>query len=609
MRWRRLSAVQGVVTGNHHLLDALWLSDTGCELGFSIGIHAVQIGFFVGRKLLLIGGAVRSFASTNGQPSPAVIAVLGFLGALLGGLLLFGLWVLATAGEVARRLLDGVPICCWPLTGALLVIGFGLMLTLPPEKPYYKALKFLDEVLWFADVVTWASLSASRKLTHICLVAATQAVGVLGRLDFSTTLQLCGGKAASALMSPRMISELGNTAEMFSTYVVQVSKEARLPELLVGVKALARLQSVAGRRPKGRCYKSLEELDCCADIQRYVWFALGMHGHAGLKFLGAIHYGSVGSDLEALAYCASIPPSAVLISEWKGGLHSPGYALSVDESSKSLVLSIRGTLWPQDWITDFDCRPRQCELLGKSGYAHSGMLTAAETLSSQLTSIVAGLLRKYSDFRLVLTGHSLGAGVAALLSALWLTNSTLSGDDLGRRLRCIAFGTPSVTSPELSNALRDHVTSVVCGHDFVPRFSLRSSNRLRDAVLRLWRQPGTAAAVLAQHPADTPNDSEKSQVLAREQLSSLMEGDALGIGGSSRGRGTTVNEACLCPPGQVFWKAPNDDTSVVAIEDPRKFFEDIPLGPVKDIFEPHLPQNYSSILGGGKGPLSMALSS
>ncbi|GLC44315.1 hypothetical protein PLESTF_000055300 [Pleodorina starrii] len=83
-----------------------------------------------------------------------------------------------------------------------------------------------------------------------------------------------------------------------------------------------------------------------------------------------------------------------------------------------------------------------------------------------------------SGWRLVVTGHSLGAGAAALL-ALRLRSALPHVE-----VRCWAFAPPgSLTSPALSRALRPFTVSVVTGKDLIPRLSLNTMERYRDEMI------------------------------------------------------------------------------------------------------------------------------
>lgn len=57
---------------------------------------------------------------------------------------------------------------------------------------------------------------------------------------------------------------------------------------------------------------------------------------------------------------------------------------------------------------------------GEEGYVHSGMYSSAVNINnSPVREVVAATLKKHPSYSLVLTGHSLGGGCAALLTMLW----------------------------------------------------------------------------------------------------------------------------------------------------------------------------------------------
>eukprot|EP00928_Gymnodinium_smaydae_P088312 TRINITY_DN72418_c0_g1_i1.p1 TRINITY_DN72418_c0_g1~~TRINITY_DN72418_c0_g1_i1.p1 ORF type:complete len:321 (-),score=32.72 TRINITY_DN72418_c0_g1_i1:183-1013(-) len=274
-----------------------------------------------------------------------------------------------------------------------------------------------------------------------------------------------------------------------------------------------------------------------------------------------------------MAFCAGIARHDIKYSRWDGRLHMPGTALSIDHQAKSIVLAFRGSLWPHDAITDLDCEASELKMFDHEGFAHSGMLTAAQKAADELAPLVLQVLRSYenTDYRLVLTGHSLGAGVAALVTALWLRPSSPL-HLWAARLKCIGYGMPAVASPGFQSValLRDRITAVVCDADVVPRFSLASSLRLRNAVLTLWTQRSAEAA---------------ANVCCKDDSASLL-------------RSLLVMDASdakdLCPLGRIIW-IPPVGSRVTIVDDPFEAFQDLPL--VGNVFESHLPQNYAARIG------------
>ena len=82
-----------------------------------------------------------------------------------------------------------------------------------------------------------------------------------------------------------------------------------------------------------------------------------------------------------------------------------------------------------------------------------------------------------ASYKLVVTGHSLGAGTAVLLSMMLRS--------VYPSLKCMSYGTPnSVVDSKTADDLIPYVTSVVMNHDIVCRLSFTSLCSLRSRVLR-----------------------------------------------------------------------------------------------------------------------------
>jgi len=165
-----------------------------------------------------------------------------------------------------------------------------------------------------------------------------------------------------------------------------------------------------------------------------------------------------------------------------GELHLPGHMVAVDRTEGAVIVAMRGTCSLRDVLSDLDCQPETFSLGGGEGHAHAGMLSAARKLDELLSSVVEdGLVKLGGQRRVIVVGHSLGAGVAAMLTAIWMDNVRFPGAEL----RCLAFACPQVLDKRLASFLEGVVTSFVFADDIVPRLSLATARDFRNAMLCL----------------------------------------------------------------------------------------------------------------------------
>jgi len=173
---------------------------------------------------------------------------------------------------------------------------------------------------------------------------------------------------------------------------------------------------------------------------------------------------------------------------------------------RTLVVGIRGTSNIREALADLVCKPvaidsnelfPQSELKG-TAYVHDGMWRAASSLASQLREPLERLLDARPEHQVLITGHSLGAGVACLLCLLWRPW-------LGERVRAVGFATPQVL--DLDSARRAGglgVTTVIVGSDVVPRLSLCSAEALTACVARAAAERRRARAGEAGGATEAP---------------------------------------------------------------------------------------------------------
>jgi len=166
----------------------------------------------------------------------------------------------------------------------------------------------------------------------------------------------------------------------------------------------------------------------------------------------------------------------VIKHKFKADTYFPAYYICYDHPARSIVVAVRGTLSIADALTDLDGlnEPLIITLDENSvihGYVHNGVLRAAQRLTETMEPVLRNACESYPSYRLVVTGHSLGAGCAVVLSIL------LRERNIANVLQCYAFGPPPVLSDALAEACQSFVISFVHNNDIVPRLSIPALRR------------------------------------------------------------------------------------------------------------------------------------
>ncbi|KAJ2898716.1 hypothetical protein IWW38_001264 [Coemansia aciculifera] len=225
-------------------------------------------------------------------------------------------------------------------------------------------------------------------------------------------------------------------------------------------------------------------------------------------------------------------------------IHALVHYIAVDHATRSIVLACRGTLGISDLFIDMICEYETIHLPehsfaaggGEGGQStadfrvHSGMWHSALLLadpSSEVFKEVAEALRLYPEYGLVVTGHSLGGGVASLLTLLWsqpifqtppppsttqmdggVTPGSAHGslrqfvttDKFGlvsqRPIHCFSFGSPCSTNATLSYYCRGLVTSVANANDVISFLSIGTCVDILNISAVLGRERGVAEKVV-----------------------------------------------------------------------------------------------------------------
>ncbi|XP_047740268.1 diacylglycerol lipase-alpha isoform X2 [Hyalella azteca] len=157
------------------------------------------------------------------------------------------------------------------------------------------------------------------------------------------------------------------------------------------------------------------------------------------------------------------------------------FFVALDHSRKAVVISIRGTLSMKDMITDLNAEsePLPMDTVKDDWLGHKGMVQAAVYIRTKLREeqLLEKAFARDPDrgtdrYDLVLVGHSLGAGTAAILAILLKQQYA--------NLCCFAYSPPGgLLSKPVLEYTKAFITSVVVGKDVVPRIGLHQMETLR----------------------------------------------------------------------------------------------------------------------------------
>ncbi|EEF49091.1 uncharacterized protein LOC8281002 [Ricinus communis] len=148
---------------------------------------------------------------------------------------------------------------------------------------------------------------------------------------------------------------------------------------------------------------------------------------------------------------------------------APPYILYLDHDHADIVLAIRGLNLAKesDYAVLLDNKLGKRKIDG--GYVHNGLLKAAGWVLDAESEILKELVRKYPKYTLTFAGHSLGSGVAAMLTLAVVLNRDKLGNIERKRVRCYAIAPARCMSLNLAVRYADVINSVVLQDDFLPR--------------------------------------------------------------------------------------------------------------------------------------------
>ena len=168
----------------------------------------------------------------------------------------------------------------------------------------------------------------------------------------------------------------------------------------------------------------------------------------------------------------------IVYARFENALYRIPFVVCLDHENKSIVVAIRGTLSLQDIMTDLTATTRPLQLPDWPEFAvHRGMYDTAVWIKEYLDDeVLESAFEKAPRYRLVFTGHSLGSGVACILSILFKEKYP--------DLVCYCFSpTGSLLNAEAAMYTQSFVTSITLGQDLICRLNFNTARHFSRKII------------------------------------------------------------------------------------------------------------------------------
>ena len=231
--------------------------------------------------------------------------------------------------------------------------------------------------------------------------------------------------------------------------------------------------------------KLLKELLCAATHSRAAYGFAMADGHVSsvssyikLHTVQPLRFDVVGgvseqANEEAIRKLTGV--DEVLKSNFRNGPFKPCYYVAIDDSNGYIVVAVRGSLQVGDLLSDVNASSVKKTMLGGTGWVHEGMLSSASYIHCCIKDVLSKACAQRPGWPVLVTGHSLGGGVASVLAMMLRESADVPAT---AEVRCATIGSAAVMCAGLSARSLGWCTSVVLGSDPIPHLSHASLENL-----------------------------------------------------------------------------------------------------------------------------------
>lgn len=416
------------------------------------------------------------------------------------------------ASDIVPAIVDAIPLPFTDEIAALsMTVPFAFMKLGYSILPHAKELDHESETVTAAEFN--AALNAGKKKRRMPILS--QAMGAVGFFN-NTILDLAtlpfrgdlgqwisetsklrgylvfsgvGGELLDAFLSPGSLSAM--------IILGRIQKERNVVGDEDSRRSRVAMKTLPSNIPDKDAFKSV--MTEAAIYTRYASAAYGAETMKAAKLLQNVntktdHFSIFQTTCEMkrlrkISKYVGVPVGDIIVSTPPGGDSDIlGHIITVDRRMKAIVLALRGTYTISGVKTDLQFFSKKfC-----NGVAHEGIADRADKIWDEVKDTIKDLLIKNSEYEFIITGHSLGAGTAALLS-LKLNHEGLDSEEdtslANRTVRCFAFAPPPVYYIDdddfMSGAMKEAMKNTyafIHARDVVPFCSVAS---LRDVSMKI----------------------------------------------------------------------------------------------------------------------------
>jgi hypothetical protein len=277
--------------------------------------------------------------------------------------------------------------------------------------------------------------------------------------------------------------------------------------------------------------------------------------------------------------------------DWRSGTKAMVLKSIPVDDMNTVVFAIRGSQTFMDWAVNYNSAPTSPKgfLDDPSNLVHAGFLYVARKMVKPVAKRLKVLLEENparSNCSLLITGHSAGGAVAALLYAHMMSKTVESNlsylTSFFKRVHCITFGAPPISVLAIKKTSDErHRKSLfyafVNEGDPVPR----ADKGIVRSLLKLYASPAPTASALGQTLASMsklnlssppPSSPPKSRMrLVLPNKPSPRTGTSASMASSAPA--WAIPTCTLAPAGRIvilrqkFGSRNDDDTEAVTVDD------------------------------------------